>query len=123
MAYTPTQFYDATGNITASYFSDLKVWIGKVVPTTANGFTVDISSAGFTDIKTVTVLPMKNTASANDMPTVAIKTLTNTSLSLNIRQGNNATVQIAGMSVLSGLPMIFPADVSGITLYIRVTGK
>lgn len=123
MAYTPTQFFDSTGNITSSYTNDLKVWIGKIVPTTANGFAIDISSAGFTDIKTVTILPMKNTTDANNMPDVAIKTITNTSLVINIRQSNTAVVQILSINVLSGFPMIFPATVSDITLYVRVTGK
>lgn len=122
-AYTPTRFYDSTGEITNTYVSDLKVWLGTVVPTTGNGYVIDISSAGFSQIKTVTVLPMKNTANANDMPDVSVKSITNTALTVNIKNGNGAVVSILGINVLSGSPMVFSSDVSGISLYVRVTGK
>lgn len=122
-AYTPIKFYDSTGEITATYVNDLKVWIGTVQPTTATDYGIDISSAGFSEIKTVSIVPVKNTTAAADMPDVAIKTMTMTRIGINIRQANTAVVQILGINVLSGLPMIAPADVSSIQLIVRVTGK
>lgn len=122
-AYTPIKYFDPTGEITATYVSDLKVWIGTVQPTTANDYGIDISSAGFSEIKTVSITPVRNTTAPNDMPDVAIKTLTNTRVGINIRQANSAVVSLLGINVLSGAPMIAPTDVSAIQLIVRVTGK
>lgn len=122
-AYTPIRFYDSTGEITNTYVQDLKVWMGTVQPTTSNGYGIDISSAGFTQIKTVSIIPIKNTADANSMPDIAIKTMTNTMITVNIKQGNSSLVSVLGLNVLSGAAMLFPASVSDVQLIVRVTGK
>lgn len=120
-AYTPIKFFDSTGEITSSYVQDLKVWLGTVQPTSST-YGIDISSAGFTQIKSVNIEPVKNTTDANMAPDISIKTLTNTMLTVNIRQPNTAVVSLLGVNVISGLPMIFPANVSDIQLIVRVTG-
>lgn len=121
-AYTPIRFFDNTGEITTSYVQDLKVWLGTVQPTSST-FGIDISSAGFSQIKSVNIETVRNTADPNNVPDVSIKTMTNSMLTVNIRQPNTAVVSILGINVISGLPMVFPTSVSDIQLIVRVTGK
>lgn len=120
--YKAIRYYDGTGEITNSYVSDLKVWMGTVQPTSAT-FPIDISSAGFTQIKTVSIQPVKNTSDANAAPDVSIKSMTNSTITVNIKQGNGAVVSILGINVISGAPMVFSGSVADIQLIVRVTGK
>lgn len=121
-AYTPIKFYDNTGEITNTYIQDLKVWLGTVQPTSST-FGIDISSAGFSQIKSVNIETVRNTADPNNIPDVSIKTMTNNMLTVNIKQANTTLVTILGSGVTLGSPMIFPGNVSDIQLIVRVTGK
>ena len=93
-----------------------------VVPTVAMGFSVDISSYGFTTISNVLVIAERDTTDPMLVPNVAIKSKSTSAIVINITQGNNATVAILGINVLSGSPVIAATNLTTITLHVRVEG-
>lgn len=112
----------------ASYFGSSgakarpsKKWMEIVTPSTASGYSIDISSAGFTTILGCSIIAIKNNSTANLSPNVSIKSISNTSLVVNIVEGNPATVVILSTNVLSGAPLVF-ASLTGLTLSVEVTG-
>lgn len=112
-------FYDKNGQMTGN---QVKLWGDTVVPTTANGQAIDISSAGFSVIRDIQITPQLNTGTVSSMPVVIIKTISTTSVSVNILTQNNSTVSILGINVLSGTPLQFAASTTGIVLHVRVLG-
>lgn len=112
-------FYDKNGQLTAN---QIKIWGDTVTPTTANAYSIDISSAGFSVLKSVTVTPQFNTSTIGSMPIVVIKSISTTTVVVNILTQNNATVTILGINVLSGAPLQFASSVSGMTLHVQAGG-
>lgn len=112
-------FYDKNGQINAN---QIKIWGDTVTPTTANGYSIDISSAGLSVLKSVTVTPQFNTATIGSMPIVVIKSQSPTAIVVNILTQNSATITILGISVLSGAPLQFASSLSGMTLNVQAGG-
>lgn len=94
-----------------------------VIPTVAMGFSVDISSYGFTSISNVAVVAERDTTDPMLVPNVGIKSKSTSAIVINITQGNNATVAILGINVLSGSPMVAATNLASITLHFRVEGS
>lgn len=112
-----TKIYKSSGQVTQA----LKIWSDIVTPSTSNGYSIDISSAGFTTVLSANVVAIRNTSSAATSPNVSIKTMSTTSITVNVVEDNSATVSILGIGVLSGLPSVF-ANVTGLTLSVMVIG-
>lgn len=112
-------FYDKNGQLTVN---QIKIWGDSVTPTTANAYSIDISSAGFSTVKSVTITPQLNTATVGSMPIVIIKSVSTTAIVVNILTQNNATVSILGINVLSGAPLQFASSVVGMTLHVQAGG-
>lgn len=112
-------FYDKNGQCNSN---QIKIWGDTAVPTTSNGYSIDISSAGFSTVKEVTVTPQMNTATVGSMPFVVIKSFTTTAVVVNILTQNNATVSILGINVLSGAPLQFASSTSGMILHVEARG-
>lgn len=93
-----------------------------VVPTIAMGFSIDISSYGFTSISNVAVVAERDTTDPMLVPNVGIKSKSTSAIVINITQGNNATVSILGINVLSGSPMVAATGLNTITLHLHVEG-
>lgn len=93
-----------------------------LVPTVAMGLSIDISNYGFTSIANVSVIAEKDTTDPMLVPNVAIKSKSTSAIVVNITQGNNATVAILGINVLSGGPVIAATNLPTITLHVRVEG-
>ncbi len=98
-----------------------KKWVSSITPNTGNGYSIDIGSAGFTAITAINIIAIKNNGTANLSPNVSIKSISNTTLIVNIVEGNAGVVSILGINVLSGSPLVF-ANVSGLTLSVEITG-
>ncbi len=111
------RYFDSSGMIT----DPVKIWVGTVTPSTCNGYSIDISSAGFSTILSANIVPIKSNSTANLNPSVAIKSVSTTAIVVNVVEGNAATVVILGSSVTLGVPLVFAAT-AGLTLYIEVTG-
>lgn len=88
--------FDRTGNVS----NRLRMWADTLTPSTGNSQSIDISSAGFTKILSVQAQVQTNTTAANDVPVVAVKSYTTSSVVLNIVQGNTTAVSILGVNVL-----------------------
>ncbi len=99
-----------------------KRWVGSVTPSTGNGYSIDISSAGFSNIVSVSVVGVKNTNSTYLSPQVSVKSKSTSAIVVNITEANAATVSILGINVLSGAPLVF-ANVTGLTLDVIVYGN
>ena len=112
-------YYDRVGQLNST---QVKILCDTITPTTANGFSIDISSPGFNVIKAVSILPQLNTATLGSMPIIEIKSISTTTLVVNILTENSGTISILGTPVLSGAPMQFAASTSGIVLQVIVEG-
>lgn len=95
-----TIYYNSSGRI----HQRIKKWVGRVSITNGSGQSIDISSAGFGTITSISVLAEKNATTA---PNVSVKSYTTSAVVLNVKEENNAVVQILGINVLSGAPLIF----------------
>lgn len=112
-------FYDHNGQLTAG---QVKIWADTITPTTGNAYSIDISSAGFSAIRSATVTAQNNTATIGSMPIVVIKTVSTTAIVVNIMQQNNATTTILGITVLSGSPLQLVSSTTGMLLQVHVEG-
>lgn len=113
---TPT-FYGTSGTKTVT-----KIWSDVITPSTGDGAVISISSAGFTNIISVTAVGAKNTGTVTSSPNVSIKSFTTTSVILNITEGSTNIVNLLATSLLSGAPTVF-ANTSGLTVHITVYGN
>jgi hypothetical protein len=93
--------YNAAGVIT----SPTKIWSALVDPDTGDGYSIDISSAGFTSVQNVLITVNKSTATAADVPRVSVKSASATAVVVNIVASNTAAFVE-----------------TGVTLYVRVEG-
>lgn len=118
-AYNTTKYYDQSGLIS----QPIKVFTGTVSPNTSNGYSIDISGAGFSSISSVAVNALLNTGTVASMPLVVVKSVSTSAVVVNILTQNNATVTILGINVLSGAPLQFAASTSGIVLHVQVIGN
>lgn len=112
-------FYDHNGQLTGN---QVKIWADTTTPTTGTGFSIDISSAGFSVIKSATVTAQNNTAAIGSMPIVVIKSVTTTAIVVNIMEQNSATTTILGITVLSGSPLQLATTTTGFLLNVKVEG-
>lgn len=127
VSYDPAptvHYYKNTSSSTNGAFRQLptKVCHFQITPTVANGGSLDISGFGLTMIQDVQVTVVRNVSTANDVPTVALKSISTTAITYNITQGNNAVVAILGINVLSGTPNVFVPTPTDCTLFFQVTG-
>src|SRR6185503_3816813 len=98
-----------------------KIWCDTITITNSNGFSIDISSAGFTNIMTAEVIVLRNTATATSVPKVSIKSITTTALVINVIEGNPNTVNLLGSLVSLGVTESFAAN--GLLAYVMVCGN
>lgn len=111
-------FYNKVGQM---QYTQVKIWADTVTPT-SNQYTIDISSAGFTQIISATVSAQNNTSTVGSMPEVDIKSVSTTQVVVNIMTSNTSLVSVLGFSVLSGSGLIAAPSVSGFILNVKVFG-
>lgn len=114
----PVTFYNASGTVVAV----TKVWQAIISPSISASYSIDISAAGFSNVTNVSVMAAKNTTVVSSCPNASIKAFTTTQVVVNITETNTAIVQILGINVLSGLPVIF-ANTTGLTIHLEVKGN
>lgn len=112
-----TSYYNTAGIIK----QNVKVFVAEVTPNTSNGYSIDISAAGFSTILSTSVIAKRNTSTASTSPNVSIKSESTSAIVVNVTEDNPNTIAILGISVLSGLPSVF-ANVTGLTLKVIVIG-
>jgi hypothetical protein len=115
-SYNPdTLYFNRAGQIK----KQMRVFADTVQPTSASGFNLDVSAAGFTQIVTIQCNPELNTATAGSMPQVSVKSWTPTSVSTNYTQANTQVISLLGVNVI-GLQAL--QSVSGVRLHILIIG-
>lgn len=119
-SHLPIRVFRRTGEVT---LGGTRIFADTITPTTGNGFSIDISPAGFSTIPRVQILPMRNTATVTSVPNVAVKSITTTEVIVNITEGNPATVNILGNIVTLGSPTIFTPTPSTILLNVQAVGN
>lgn len=112
-------FYDKNGQLTQG---QVKIYADTSMPSTASGFSINISSAAFSVIKSVTITAQNNTSSIASMPIVVIQSVSTTAIVVNILTQNNSTTTILGINVLSGSPLQTAASTTGMVLNVKVEG-
>lgn len=112
-------FYDHNGQLTSS---QVKIYADTLTPTTASGFSIPITSAVFSVIKSVSVTAQNNTGSIASMPVVVVQSVSTSAIVINILTQNNATTTILGITVLSGSPLQAAASTTGMLLNVHVEG-
>lgn len=109
-------------DLSGSSISVTKWATGTVSPSTGNGYSIDISGVGFTNVIGYSVEAIKNTATPTSAPKVSIKSISSTAIVVNIIEGNSSTVNILGSLVLLGTSEQF-AITTGLTLKVSVWGN
>lgn len=116
-AYEPVSFYTRNGKINRL----IKVFSDTITPSTANGYSLDISSAGFNTVLSVNAIAVRNTATSTSVANVGVKTMSTTSIVFNSTEGNSSLINILGSNVLLGPSTAFAAT-SGLQLSVVVIG-
>ena len=119
-SHLPIRVFRAAGEVE---LGGTRIYADTITPTTGNGFSIDISAAGFSTIPRVQVLPMRNTATVTSVPNVAVKSISTTTIVVNITEGNPNTVNILGSIVTLGAPTQFVATPSTILLNVQAVGN
>lgn len=96
--------------------------VGTVSPSTGNGYSIDISGVGLTNLLGYSITPIKNTATPTSAPKLSVKSESNTAIVVNIIEGNASTINILGSLVLLGTSEQF-AVTTGLTLRVLVWGN
>lgn len=108
------EFYNSSGKINQK----IKVFTQSYTPNTGNGYSMDISAAGFSTILSVQVTSEYNTSNAGNVHNYELKSVSTSAVVVNITTPNAVTV--LGISVL-GIPT-FIGSGTGTTVYLTVTG-
>lgn len=108
------QYYNGSGHI----IQKIKEWTAIVTPTTGNGYSIDISAAGFSTILSANVTTQFNTGTATSLHVVEIKSISTTAIVVNILQQN--VTSILGIDVLAASSFI--GSGTGLTAHIIVRG-
>ena len=112
-------FYDHNGQLVSS---QVKIYCDTITPTTASSFSIPISAAGFSSIKSVHITAGNNTTTIASMPIVIVQSISTSAIVVNILTQNNATTTILGITVLSGSPLQAAASTTGFLLNVYVEG-
>lgn len=122
--YNPQSATNITmkGNAGGSNNDTIRILSLLVTPTVAMGYSLDISSYGFTSITNVQAIAERNTSVPMEVLNVGIKSVNTNAIVFNLTQGNNATVALLGINVLSGSPVVAANTLNNITLHVRVEG-
>lgn len=117
IAYDPIKFYNRTGQV----FKPMKVFCDTITPSTSNGYSLDISAAGFTSITSITACADRNTATSTSVPNVAIKSMSTSAIVFNSTEGNGSLINVLGNNVLLGPSTAF-SSTSGLRLHVMIMG-
>lgn len=109
-------------NFSGSAVSITKQAFATVTPTTGNGYSIDISGVGLSNLVGYSIVPIKSTATATSVPKIAIKSESTSAIVVNIIEGNASTVNILGSLVLLGTSEQF-VNVTGLTLKVILYGN
>lgn len=101
-----------------------RVFVDTFTLTTGNGYSIDISSAGFSVAPKVQINPQINTSDPMLCPTVTIKSISTTAVVVNVTEPSPTTLNILGLGLAVQSPQQrFVNTPSNIKLHVHATGK
>lgn len=106
--------YGASGRIS----NRMRVWGGIITPSTATNQTIDISSAGFSTLLSVSVDLEYN----GGLVWNTIVYRSTTQITCNLYRPNTSLVTILGLNVLQGVPFLTANDLSNMRLHVTAIG-
>lgn len=110
------EFYNSSGRV----HQKIKVFTQSYTPNTGNGYSMDISAAGFSTILSVQVSPVLNTSSSGALQDYEIKSVSTSEVTVNITTPNALNVSLVGLTLL-GVPN-FIGSGTATTIYLTVIG-
>lgn len=119
--WAPVRYFSRSGEMTRD---NIRVFRDTITCNNGQGFAIDMSAAGFTLPPAITITPALNTVDSMEVPNVALKTLTSTTATVNVTQGNRAglvAVALIGLTVVSGPPQKFTR--TPVVLHVAAIGK
>lgn len=114
-SHFPIRVFNRTGELTLGV---TKIFTDTFNLTTGNGYTVDLSAAGFVDPPRVHVTATRNTSDPLLVPNVAVKTVTATTLVVNTTEFAGTTLLGVGVGQTA-----FVATPSSITIFVQAMGR
>lgn len=118
-SYNP---YPKVYNRNGPIIQRMKLYCDTLVPTTSSGQSINISAAGFTSVCNVVVTPMRNTSTIDELPIIALKTISTTAVTVNMIEPNTSIVSILGSGVLLGGAANFYSSPTSVTLHVTAMG-
>lgn len=91
-------------------------------PSTSSGLSIGIGHVGFTSNPTVMVIGMRNTTDAATAPQASLKSVSTSTIILNVTEGNTSTINILGNIVPLGASTTFAGTLSTLSLHIIAIG-
>lgn len=117
-SYSPVMYYDRSGIVKPI----TKIYRDTFTVNTASGYSVDLTPAGFSSVKTWNVIALKNSATATSVPNASVKSITTTALVVNLTEGNGSLINVLGNNVLLGPSTAFAAT-AGLLIAVEVKGN
>ena len=113
---SPVRVYNGSGQVNQS----IKIWTDVLTPTTGNGYSVDISSAGFGTVLSVMAISEFSTGTTTTMRNAEIKSYSTSAVVVNIAVPNATVVSLLSLTLL-GVPTFLPSG-TGTKLHLTVIG-
>lgn len=114
-SHLPIRVFRRTGEVS---MGGTRIFADTISCTTGNAFSIDISAAGFTNTPRVQILPIRNTADPLLVPNIAIKSVSSTTIIVNVTEFAGNTV--LGVAVGTIQFIAIPTDV---VLNIQAVGN
>lgn len=120
-SHVPIRVFKRTGEVD---LGGSRVFVDTFTLTTGNGFSIDISPAGFSTLPTVQINPLINTSDPMLCPTISVKSISTTAIVVNVTEPSPTTLNILGLGLAVQSPQQrFVNTPSNIKLHVHATGK
>lgn len=115
-SFDSIKLYNSSGQVNRR----IKIWAETITPSTGNGLSVDISSAGFSTILSVHAVSEYTSGTTSTMRNVELKSISTSAIVVNIAQPNATAIALLGLTLL-GVPSYIGSG-TGTKLHVVVYG-
>lgn len=118
--FEPIRFYDRNGIVKRQ----IKIWRDTFTVNTGNGYTVDITAAGFSSVRYAVASVLQNTTTTTDMATATAKSWTTSQVVVNISQPQTVALTLANVTAgLTVTPVQFITTPANVKICVLVAGE
>ena len=97
--YEPIHWFNRSGEV---IFRPRILLDTITVDASGNSFSIDITSGGFTNVYDCHLTAIRNTTAVGEVPSVSIKSISNTAIVCNITENDFTGTEILGIPVFGG---------------------